>query len=544
MVEPRLHAPTGDGEVLIRPEWNCLPSVVEENRILRSGYEYDCQGRSLLRLSGDARVSVLRAAVAYTKRYRDVATEIRRAAEAYDSNSTPVLLAGHQPTLFHPGVWIKNFALSNLAATVGGIGVNLLIDSDAIRGVSTRVPVGDAKHAAVEAVAFDQPSARVPYEERAILDPALFDSFGQRAAEAIRPIVAEPLLKTFWPIAREMRQSTPNLGACLAAARHRLEADWGASTLEAPASLVCKTTEFRWFVAHLLAHLPRFADAHNTALEKYRTAHRMRGAAHPAPNLMEEDGWLEAPFWVWSADDPVRRRVFARGRCDRIEITDRAGWRAELALAADGDAETAAEQLAAIEASGIRIRSRALITTLFARVFLGDLFLHGIGGAKYDTVTDDIARDFFGITPPRYAAVSATLRLPVDVPPLVDVNEPCLRHAIRQVKHHPERFLDLNNTSSGARQAEAQRLVAEKRRWVETPKTPDNAAERHRAIVGANACLQPYVEPASAFLHKRRAMFLQRSRSASILLSREYAFCLHSPERLSKLLLESFATIS
>ena len=33
-----------------------------------------------------------------------------------------------------------------------------------------------------------------------------------------------------------------------------------------------------------------------------------------------------------------------------------------------------------LEIKGIKIRSRALMTTLFARLFLGDLFIHGIGG--------------------------------------------------------------------------------------------------------------------------------------------------------------------
>ena len=47
-------------------------------------------------------------------------------------------------------------------------------------------------------------------------------------------------------------------------------------------------------------------------------------------------------------------------------------------------------------AAGIRLRTRALTTTMFARFLLGDLFVHGIGGAKYDELGDEIARGFFG----------------------------------------------------------------------------------------------------------------------------------------------------
>ena len=64
----------------------------------------------------------------------------------------------------------------------------------------------------------------------------------------------------------------------------------------------------------------------------------------------------------------------------------------------------------------MKIRSRALITTLWARLALGDLFLHGIGGAKYDQVTDRLIERFFGLQPPGIMVLSATLHLPVAPP--------------------------------------------------------------------------------------------------------------------------------
>ena len=53
----------------------------------------------------------------------------------------------------------------------------------------------------------------------------------------------------------------------------------------------------------------------------------------------------------------------------------------------------------------------ALVTTLFARLVLSDLFIHGIGGAKYDQLTDELIRSFFGLAPPDYLVISATLHL-------------------------------------------------------------------------------------------------------------------------------------
>jgi hypothetical protein len=59
------------------------------------------------------------------------------------------------------------------------------------------------------------------------------------------------------------------------------------------------------------------------------------------------------------------------------------------------------------------IRPRALTLTLWARLLVCDLFVHGIGGAKYDRINDGIFHRYYGCEPPPYACVSATLRLPL-----------------------------------------------------------------------------------------------------------------------------------
>ncbi len=50
---------------------------------------------------------------------------------------------------------------------------------------------------------------------------------------------------------------------------------------------------------------------------------------------------------------------------------------------------------------------------MFARLVLSDVFIHGIGGAKYDQLTDAIVRRFFGVEPPGYLVATATLKLPL-----------------------------------------------------------------------------------------------------------------------------------
>ena len=121
---------------------------------------------------------------------------------------------------------------------------------------------------------------------------------------------------------------------------------------------------------------------------------------HPVPNLAADSEWIEAPFWLWSASAPRRRRLFVRRRDkDCLLLTDRRRIEVELPLAEGGDASRAVKVLADLPSQGIKLRSRALATTLFARLVLADLFIHGIGGAKYDQLTDELIRRFFGLVP-------------------------------------------------------------------------------------------------------------------------------------------------
>ena len=172
-------------------------------------------------------------------------------------------MAGHQPQLFHPGVWFKNFALDALARRHGGVGVNLVVDNDTMKSSALWVPGGSVERPHAVALPMDQPAPQVAYEERSIIDRALFAGFGRRAAQQIAPLVGDPLIKDFWPAVVQRMEAGVNLGQCLAQARHQWEGRWGSATLEVPVSRVCRTPSFRWFLVHLLLELPRLREVYN-----------------------------------------------------------------------------------------------------------------------------------------------------------------------------------------------------------------------------------------------------------------------------------------
>ncbi|NUQ64576.1 MAG: hypothetical protein HUU20_19085 [Pirellulales bacterium] len=524
----RLRAPREDGAALVEPAFGEVSELAARNRSRRRTCDYDFQGRSLAELARAAREELIREAQRYTSAYRDV--DLTR----YHPTQ-PIYLAGHQPQLFHPGVWYKNFVLGSLARRHQAQAVNLVIDSDTIKSVAIRVPGGPVEHPRLTAVEFDRPGPPIPFEERPIQDRELYESFGGRVAEQIRPLVRHPLIEKYWPMAVARSHQTGNLGECLAESRHRLEGCWGTATLELPQSRVCDLPSFSYFTAHLLAHLPRLRMIYNDVVAEYRRSHHVRSTAHPVPDLAVDDDWLEAPYWIWSAEDPRRRRLFAKHLDDEILLTDRRGLELALPLSPESDAAAAVDRLSRYSACGIKIRSRALITTLWARLVLGDLFLHGIGGAKYDQVTDAICTQFFGMEPPRYLVVSATLYLPVAHRRTTDGDVRRVNDRLRQLAYHPDRVIQEDGLASGPA-GDPSDLMEEKRRWIGTPQTPGNAAERFRQFHRINEALQPWVASERRRLLDRREHLERALRAEAILSSREYAFCLFPETTLREFL--------
>ncbi len=304
---------------------------------------------------------------------------------------------------------------------------------------------------------------------------------------------------------------------------------WGLETLEVPQSWVCAGEAFQWFVAHLLAQLPKFRAVHNAAVREYRRRYHVRSTSHPVPELAEEGTWLEAPLWVWTAAEPRRRRLFARAAGAEIELSDRQSWEARLPLQADGHAGRAVERLLELQRGGVRIRSRALITTLWARLALGDLFIHGIGGARYDRVTDLLVERFFELRPPGLMVVSATLHLPIERDRVTDEEVRAIQRQVRDLTYHPEQSLDASADGPA-------NLLADKRRWIETPQTAENARQRCRAIRAVNAALQHWLEERRKRLLEQLAQVVHRRRVESVLAWREYAFCLYPEPTLREFL--------
>jgi hypothetical protein len=506
---PPLRAPKGDGEILAVPALERAGELVRENRdrLSRAG---GLDWEALRRL---ARREVLAAAGA---------SEAPLPASGGGGLPGPFFVGGHQPELFHPGVWVKNFALAGLARRHGGVAINLVVDNDTLKSTAVRVPAPANERVAWAhplLVPYDRWSAETPFEERQVLDEGLFASFGERAGAVMRHWGVEPLLGPFWPAVRRHAGPDGRIGAAFAAARRELERQWGCHNLEAPLSAVCAGAAFGRFAGALLGELPRFVAVHNETVDAYRARHGIRSKRQPVPDLANEDDWLEAPLWGWRAGQSRRGRLFVRRQGDRLRL--RAGADPWPDLPAPGHPDFDAAWRGLGEA-GCKVRSRALTTTLFSRLLLADLFLHGIGGGKYDELTDELMARFFGIEPPAYLVLSATRWLPLPGYPATADDRRRLGRRLRELRYNPQRCLP------AAEQARLSNLVREKEGWVRrSPADRAGRRERFGRLRLLNAQMHLPLLAEEGRVRQELARVEGELQANAVLRRRDYAFCLY-----------------
>jgi hypothetical protein len=528
----RFRAPAGNGAVLIEPAPLAAIDHAGTTRNRLDASQVRIQGRSLGALRAWARQTCLAAASEYT-------SQLAGREIAVPDDAQLLFVGGHQPALFHPGVWTKNFLIGALAARTNGAAVNLIVDNDTLNSTAINVPAGSLTEPRLEWLSWDAPQPVVPWEDARLLDAGTFREFGRRSVEAMRRWNIDPLISGMWPDAVRACETGWSLIDSLVVARHRQERRWGLGNLELPVSRLCAQPPFLWFASHLLAQLPRFRAIYNDVLWEYRRINRVRSRAHPVPELEEREGWIEAPFWVWTAAERRRRHVFARQLDKELLLSDGADVFARLKLDPAMDACCAVEGLQQIAADGIRFRTRALTTTLFARLCLGDLFVHGIGGAKYDEMNDRIIERFYGIAPPPFLTATSTLHLPIGGVPEVSAESlRRLRRDLRDLQFNAER----HGSPDTPHLAEKRRLVAEQNAAATAglprrERRSRRAANRERYVQLRNveAALAQGVRPLRAELSDELARLERRAAASAILRNREFAYCLYPADVLQAL---------
>ena len=182
---------------------------------------------------------------------------------------------------------------------------------------------------------------------------------------------------------------------------------------------------------------------------------------------------------------------------------------------------------ATLPCESVRLRTRALTTTLFSRFLLGDLFIHGIGGSKYDELG---RRDRPPLLRNRAARRSSPFRSPSGSAYRPRPNAPDPSDLERRTAQPSPSTRTANCMNRIPMSCVI--LIRKKQELIAGPvSTHRERKSRCLAIRACNEAMQPWVRGLEARLLAAMAKARCGSQSNRVAGSREFAFVLHSADR-------------
>ena len=514
MARAKATTPVGHGELLLQPEFGAWAGLAAAVPAAVASWDFSVAGMPARDLRALARREALAQGSAFSSRL---------GVRIADVPDTPELLVvtGHQPEFYHPGVWAKDFLLQRLANETGAAALDLVVDSDGFDTLGIHSPCLKPEvrvcrsYLAVGVKDGSYATAPVP-------SPHDISEFCRAGDEQLSTLPAPAVRHHFSRFCEVLQAAAPdahNLAELVTLARRRYEASAGTDYLELPVTAMAGSRAFVTFVADLAADPARFAAIYNVALAVYRDRTGTRSAAQPFPDLEVRDDAVELPLWVLAGG---RRTVWAR-----------LGDQPALLAGDDVLCTLGADSAAAIDsilASGVELAPKALALTLFTRMFVADLFIHGVGGGRYDQVTDDVARRYYGVEPPPFVVASLTVYLPLGAHVVDDEEIDEVAQALNRLTHNPDQMLADVDFDSVKEAERASALAAEKASLVTAIGGPDaDKKALGLRIREVNGELAAVLEPIRAELAERLDHLTQLREAREILTDRTYPFCFWDP---------------
>lgn len=369
----------------------------------------------------------------------------------------PVVMAGHQPEWFHPGVWAKNFLADKIARICNGHSSHCVIDSDVPKSGWWKLP--DIKSpGAIRIIPFMAlKNGQIPWEFQPPPSPRDLD----QSLEIVESMTKSWGSRALVSLCRNSLARTAkcaNAGELFTMARKNVENNLNLSLRYFYASHFFAFKSFTLFLVKLFQEIRQASHHYNSSIESFRASHGIKSLGRPIPFLMKSDDWFETPLWVFSSQNPSRSRLWIRPGIHGLDLrSDDGRFKYHCPLE---QSEDLFQFLQNIMAQGLRIRPRALLTSVWLRVFASDLFIHGIGGAIYDEMTDLWIRGWLGITPPTSVACTLTARLLSPHPQHATSEINLLKGFLRRATWHAETVVDQNDcTASFAKKAKEKRCL-------------------------------------------------------------------------------------
>jgi|GEM_PF-662702 len=536
-------------QIFLLPLWDKIPSFLEENKKIFSQYSFKILNQPFKLVREKVRKNILEQALKFSSKFDPHIEEIINFAPQF------IIQTGHQPVFFHPGIWIKNIFLNELLKSphldkYKCMGLNIILDTDICKDLSLFLPIlynsGDLK---LEKINFLSTFYGLPFEEYPLPSLEFINKFTEDIIGKLKSLENKNILNNFINFSQCLENSfylcgqnfkDSNLGKFLGLSRRLYENEITPLYLELLFSQICNSDEFLSFFLEIVKNIESFSKIYNDKLDEYRKSFNIRNRANPSSNLMVKENLIETPFWIWG-DRDNRRKIYLLKDKEKIYLyNDSYG---KIFLMEKDSPKLLFSLKTILKEKGLKIRPKALMLTMYNRLFISDLFIHGLGGAKYEVVTDEIIKEFFKVEPPQFLVISCTLYLDFKSSfESSDFKISILKKKIRDLEFNPERYID--ELSISEKEANQIKNLAKKKveliKKIKGTLSPIEKQFFSVEIKDINNLIGEKVNPLKYKLSEELEEEEERIKQSKIYTFRKFPFCLFSVKTVQNLLNDQY----
>lgn len=409
----------------------------------------------------------LREARIFTREIEDLAFTLSgkniSVQEERNSSVSQIIATGHQPIIYHNGIIYKNLTLNRfLQANLGVTGLNINIDTDTADAGHISLIQKEANN--LRRLSFHIATQQVPLFRAKIASTEEVDKTFNEMSKTLSESLGIKGIAQLSEYAQYYK-SASGIEAVKANIAIRRIFEGVPEYMELPLTRLALVGEIKNFVRMLVVDYQRLHSVYNSTLNDYRNEKGIKNLANPFPNLTLENGEYELPFWFISTETGEKVSIYVKAQADSVTI--RLGEKSH-------NVPNLVHFLERLPEYQILVTKAALSTVIF-RLGLSDLFIHGIGGAKYDEFTDQFISNYFSISAPKFCTASASYYLLEDE---VEKYERTKQVSLerRDMKFHLEKYIDNPRFSDGDR-TKISGLILEKKSLIDQIKKGQGAGE-------------------------------------------------------------------
>lgn len=378
--------------VFTRPAFKTWPSVLRKNRM----------ALSVIENRDTSQTELINITIEYTN--------MLGLSAVNPKSSANIIITGHQPNWLHCGIFAKSIIADKFAKQTSGVTIELVLDHD-ICNTSISMPVsGDNGVFKIETIPLEKKLQNIPLEFRFAPCEDQIIKFINTISKTRENSFCTHVWKTNLFKIIDNSRFCRNIADVITQLQAQLVRILGLEITYLPVSLMSQCYSFTDFVSSVISDAARFVEVYNKVIKHKRQSENLKPNRTVRPLRIDYlNKIIELPFWLlWKTGKRASLYVSFDDKDIRVGTSDTTIG----TIDSSWDKKQQIRQI--LKKNNCSIRPKAVTLTLFTRLYLADLFVHGTGAANYEYITDSLIRNFFKMADVNFGVATATMTLPAD----------------------------------------------------------------------------------------------------------------------------------